>query len=420
MHALEMTLHESSMSLYRETFSHIRSFPPAFWVVIGATLMNQIGNMAFVFLVLYMTQHMRYSLPQASLAFATFCGSMLLTGLLGGGLVDRLGVARMMMGSLLANGIVLILFPLIHHYPAILLMCLVWGFAYGLYRPSSQTLVSHLSAAGLHKITFSVYRLSINLGMSIGPAIGGYLAAHSYAAIFLANGIANLLASTILIAGLARTHWIKYRPALQHKMEFSFIRLKHDPLLRIFLFGMTPVSMVFFQHESTLAVFLYRDLKFPLAFYGWLFTINTLMIVFFELALNVATMNWPYRTNFILGSLLITIGFAGMLYASQGWHIILLTMIWTLGEMILYPSASSYIADISSPAHRGSYMSLLGTASNMGMLIGPWSGAIVMEYLGATGLWTACGLWGVLSIMIFRYAREPEARPRLQTGEEKA
>ncbi|RDI48683.1 MFS transporter [Aquicella lusitana] len=394
------------MNLYRAAFLHIKTFPSAFWVVLSATLMNQIGNMGIVFLVLYLNQHLGFSLSQASIAFAVFSGSMLVAGMVSGGLIDQSGALRVMIGALCANGLTLLLFPLTHTYSAILFMCLIWGTLYGLYRPASQTFVSQLSAPGIHKLTFSLYRLTINLGMSIGPALGGYLAYHSFAAIYVANGFANLLASLILIAGLAHSGWLDKHAAARQKLSLNIRWLKYDPLLRLFVIGMIPVSMVFFQHESTLAVFLKRDLGFSLSFYGLLFTLNTFIIVFCELPLNVATMNWPYRINFLLGSLLITAGFAGLYFATREWHIILLTVIWTAGEMILYPAASSYIADIAPSAHRGSYMSLYSTCSNLGILLGPWAGAIVMEKTGAQGLWIACGIWGMLSMIIFNYLRE--------------
>lgn len=395
------------MNHYRAAFLHIKALPSAFWIVIGATLMNQIGNMAFVFLVLYLNQHLKFSLTQASLAFAAFSASTVMTGFAGGGLVDKIGAARLMTISLIANGLILLIFPFIHEYTTIIVMCLAWGFVFGIYRPASQTVVSHLSTQGMHKVTFSLYRLVINLGMSIGPAVGGYLASYSFSSIFWANSATNFLAGIILLIGLSRTTWFSYRPLHEHKFELSIKWIKHDAILRFFLIGMIPVSMVFFQHESTLAVFLSRDLHFPLSFYGWLFTINTLIIVVFELPLNVATINWPYRVNFMLGSILMTAGFAGLYFATSPWHIILLTILWTIGEMILYPSASSYIAEIAPENRRGSYMSLFNASSNLGLLLGPWGGAIIMENVGAHGLWLACGLWGMISVIIFNRLKEP-------------
>jgi len=379
-------------------YSRIRSFPIAFWIVIAATFINQIGNMAIVFLILYLNDHLQFSLAHASFAFVTFSTGMLISGIVGGSLVDKFGAARMMTLSLFANGTVFVFFPIAHAYFNILFLCMLVGLAYGLYRPASQTFVSQLSVPGMYKLTFSVYRLVINLGMSIGPALGGYLAYYSFTSIFFVNGIANLIASAILFAGLFRSSWFKRRPTQPIVIGFKW--LLHDAALRLFVMGMIPIFMIFFQHESTLAIFLHRNLHFPMYFYGLLFSLNTLLIVFFELPLNVATMNWPYRLNLTLGSFFITAGFAGLYFATEQWHVILLAIIWTLGEMILYPAATSYIAEIAPESRRGSYMSMYSTCTNVGMLLGPWGGAIIMEKFGASSLWVLCGWWGLIAIVI--------------------
>lgn len=396
------------MARFLHNYSHIRNFPMAFWVVILATLLNQIGNMAFVFLILYLSQHLHFGLTQASLAFAAFGGAMLAASMIGGSLIDRFGAVRMQIGSLIANGLILIVFPLGQHFFPIIIMCLIWGFASGLYRPAAQTFISYLSKPGINKISFSIYRLALNLGMSIGPALGGYLASRSFPAIFVVNGITNLLASAILIKGLVRTEWFNLRSSLKPKIELNLKWLKHDHALRIFVLAMIPVSMIFFQAESTLGIYLHEDLHYPLTFYGWLFTINTLMIAFFELPLNIATISWPYRMSMMIGTVLLSLGFLGYGFASNVWPLILLTMCWTLGEMILYPAASSYIADIAPEERRGSYMSFYSTCSNMGMLFGPLTGGIVMDQFGSQFVWIICGLWGLVSLILFYYLYEPK------------
>lgn len=389
------------MNVYREAFLNIKKFPPVFWLVIAATLINQMGNMAFVFLLLYVTQHLGFSLYQGALSFAVISGSMLLSGIISGNLIDHLGAPRIMIAAIILNGVILITFPLIHHYYLIIFFCFLWGLFYGIYRPASQTFVSYLSREGLHKITFSVYRLAVNLGMSIGPAVGGYLVIRSFPAIFIVNGLANLFAGILLILGLVRTTWILHKPVAKEKKLLSLTWLKKDAALRWFLIGLVPISMVFYQHESTLPVYLKNDLGLSLSLYGWLFTINTLMIVFLELPFNVASLNWPYRYNFILGSVFIAAGFGGLYFASAAWHIILGTVIWTIGEMILFPAATSYLAEIAPEGHRGSYMSLFTASTNMGMLLGPWAGALVMQQIGGSAVWVFCGLLGLISIAIF-------------------
>lgn len=392
---------------YQTVFLEIKAFPSVFWLVISATLVNQIGNMAFLFLVLYTTQYLKFSLIQGSFVFASFSGSMLFSSLFGGTLIDDLGVGRVMISSLIVNGLALLFFSFIHNFILCILLCLIWGGASGLYRPACQTLISHLSPTHLYKVIFSIYRLSLNLGMSIGPAVGGYLAMHSFISIFMVNGIANLLASIILIIGLFGSDLLKFKESTQTKKISAFKYLKYDPVLRLFVFGMIPILMVFFQHQSTLSLFIHHNLNLPLSFYGLIFTVNTVIIVLFELILTISIINLPYRFNFTLGSFLIIVGFAGTYFATLGWHIILLVVAWTLGEMILLPSASSYVAEIAPKSKLGIYMSMYSTCSNLSMFLGPWSGAMIMQQFGSKFLWIACGLWGMISILIFTKLKEP-------------
>lgn len=397
------------MSALNDAYRYLRHAGSTFWLVIIATFLNQSGNMAFVFLLVYLTRHIGLSLPQASFAFAVFCASMLFTGIACGSFIDRFGPARAMIASLTGNALILLLFPLVHHNSLILIMCTLWGLTYGVYRPAAQTLMTCLSKPGMHTITFSIYRLAQNLGMSIGPALGGYLIHYSYGALFFSNGISNLIACIMLFFTLSGTHWFTSQQAHAHRAPLSLKWLQQDSALQLFILSMIPVCMVFFQHESTLAVFLAADLHLSLSFYGWLFTINTLLIVCFELLLNVLMMHWPYRVNFMVGSFLITVGFAGLFFATQAWHVLLLTVIWTFGEMILFPSASSYIAEIAPAEHRGSYMSFFSTSTNLGLLLGPLAGAVAMGHLGASGLWLICGLWGLISVGLFYFQPEPLA-----------
>ena len=44
---------------------------------------------------------------------------------------------------------------------------------------------------------FSLNRMALNLGFSIGPAIGGILAAISFSWLFIADGITNILAGLL-------------------------------------------------------------------------------------------------------------------------------------------------------------------------------------------------------------------------------
>lgn len=392
---------------FKQSITHIRAFSSDFWIVIFAIFLNQTCNMALVFLVLYLTQHLHFSLSHASLGFALFCGSAVLSGIAFSQSIDRFGAIRLMVLLLLINGTLLMTFPLLHHFVFIMLQCMAWGATYGLYRSAAQAAIAHFSSAGMHKITFSLYRLVLNLGMSIGPALGGYLALHSYNAIFLVNGLGNLVACSTLFLCLRHSAYFNLRTKKATQSHYNYHILSTDRALCYFLLSIMFISMIFFQHEVALPVFLKENLNLPVSFYGLIFTINTLIIVCTELPLNILTLSWPYRLNFTVGSLILTLGFMGMAFTSTRIGLILLAVLWTIGEMMIYPAASSYIADIAPKEQRGNYIALYNTASNLGMFIGPWAGAILMDHAGAYALWLSCGLFGFFVILFIQQIKEP-------------
>lgn len=387
-------------------FAEVKKFPRTFWLLILGTFLNQAGNMAFVFLMPYLSLHLGYSIIQASFIFALFGLMTMISNILVGSIIDYYGAARVLLAALFFNCIILLCFPLVKHYVSIMIMTIIWGLNYGFFRPAVKTLVSFMTPIELHRISFSIYRWSVNLGMSIGPALGGFITVYSYAGLFMANALSNILAFTVFTLSLIKTSWYTYRPSKDSKIELSLKWLFRDKKLALIVLGFIPIDIVFFQHESTLSIFLTQNLHFPLSFYGLLFTLNTLLIVFFELPLNFAMLGWTARHNLMLGALLIASGFAGLYWATTQWHVILLTVLWSFGEMIAFPSANAYVAQIAPLANRGSYMSLFEASANLGLCLGPTFGSFIMYYSSAHGLWITCGILGLISIFIFNFTRE--------------
>ena len=98
-----------------------------------------------------------------------------------GRLSDRLGPIRIMRASLLLSGVVLLAFPLARGLPAIVAMTLVLSITSEAFRPANMTIMGDLVAPERRKTAFALNRLAINLGMSVGPALGGLLATISSA-----------------------------------------------------------------------------------------------------------------------------------------------------------------------------------------------------------------------------------------------
>jgi predicted MFS family arabinose efflux permease len=387
-------------------WSGLKGLPRECWILFWAALVNRTGTMAIPFLVLYLTTELGIPPSRAGFLLALFGIGSLAMAPVSGWLCDRVGPLLVMRASLLSSGVVMLLYPLARTFPSLVAMTLLWSLTGELFRPASLAVISGLVPADKRKAAFALNRLAINLGMSVGPAAGGFLAAFSFPLIFRADGATTLLAGLVLLVAWRASSGSQptrsEAPATGRAMALA------DGRLAYFLVALVPAAVVFFQHESAMSLFLVRDLGLRESSYGLLFTLNTLLIVALEVPLNGAMAGWSHRATLTLGALLIGCGFGAMAAASGMAGAALSVVVWTFGEMVLLPGMAAYVADISPEDRRGAYMGLYVMAFNSAFAIGPWLGMHVLETLGARPLWLGCVAAGALSAALFIRIRQPE------------
>ena len=420
----------------------LKNLPREMWILSAATLVNRSGTMVLAFLVLYVTHTLGVTPARAALALMVYGVAALVTMPLAGIMSDRVGPLPIMKASLFLTGILLLLFPLAKSYSAILLMTFAFAVLNESVRPASLSMVSDLVGPAQRKAAFALSRLAANLGMSVGPAIGGILAVYSFRWLFLVDGTTSILAGAVLALapmrnlGRQTTHEPEWADATDLGREIEAdtvtplaalhpaadLRAFRNPRMLYFLAALIPVQLVFFQFTSTLPLFLVHYLHFPESVYGTIFTVNTLLIVALEVPLNTAMAHWTHRQTLMLGAFLYAVGFGsyalvGIMPFAQTAGVFAAVVIWTFGEMILMPGSSAYAAEIAPPERRGEYMGLYTMSFNIAFAVGPWLGASVLGKWGATTAWGAAFVLGCTSTLLMSRT-EPrqgssESQPKL-------
>jgi predicted MFS family arabinose efflux permease len=367
------------------------ALPPKIWIHFAATLVNRMGTMAIPFLVLYLTKDVGFTAGHAGLILSLYgAGSLVVSPFLGR-LADRVGHVRMMKSSLLSSGLVMLAYPLARSAGAIAAVTIALAVTAEAFRPASLSVLTDLAPPEQRKAAFAVNRLAINLGMSVGPAVGGYLAEVSFPAIFRVDGATSLLAYAVLaLTGFKVAEHVLAAGAEGAPASGSAPRSRPgytDLQLLGFLAACVPLAAVFFQHEGALPLDVVRDLGLPASFFGWMFTINTVLIVLFEVRLNLQTAHWPHRKSLFLGGLFIAVGFGAMAFCRTGPAIAATVVVWTIGEMILLPSMSNVVAELAPPDRRGEYMGLYSMSWGIAFAIGPWLGTYILDGFGRVALW---------------------------------
>jgi predicted MFS family arabinose efflux permease len=245
-----------------------------------------------------------------------------------------------------------------------------------------MALLTGLARPEQRKGVFALHRLAANLGMAVGPAMGGFIAHHSYRWVFWTDGLSTL-AGALLLSLVLKAPPPASLPH-NHTPGQSPWRDRH---LAYLLLPFIPILMVFFQIEGTLPLWVVRDLGLGSRFFGLLFTVNTLVIVLLEVPLNLAMSHWPHRRLLLLGALCLAVGFGLMAWATGYAMMILTTVIWTFGEMILFPAMSDAVATLAPPDRRGEYMGLLSFSFAAGLALGPWLGVLAYAQVGPRVVW---------------------------------
>jgi MFS family permease len=113
----------------------------------------------------------------------------------------------------------------------------------------------------------------------------------------------------------------------------------------------------------------------------------------------------------LLGCLCLALGFGLTAWATGYMTLILTTVIWTFGEMILFPAMSDAVATLAPPDRRGEYMGLLSLGFAAALALGPWLGVLTYAKAGPKTVWfSAFAIAGAAGLLLARF-RTPGQAP---------
>ena len=378
----------------------IRALPPAAWVLFAGTVVNRFGSFVLIFLVLYLTKK-GYSAPQAGLAMSIYGIGAFAASWIGGALADRIGRKQTIALSMFLAAATMLALSQAEALVPLLALAGAAGFTAELYRPASSALLTDLTKPGERVSAFALYRLAINLGFAVGPAVGGLLAQRSFLYIFVGDAVTSVIFGIVALVALPG------RPPgdAPDRSQGAPGAILSDKNFVLFLIASLGSALVYFQAHSTFALQV-GDYGFSNVIYGMLVSVNGFIILLVELPLSSVTRRFQPRPVMAVGLLLTGIGFGLTAFADTVPLLAATVVVWTLGEIIYAPVASAYVADIAPGHMRGRYQGTFGLTFGAGLVLGPSLGA---RLYGASpaGLWMSCFIVGVIAAMlVFRTSNQ--------------
>ncbi|MEU6355752.1 MFS transporter [Streptomyces sp. NPDC047072] len=352
---------------------------------------NRLGGFFVLFLTLVLAER-GYDTHQITLALIVVATAGVLGAAAAGPVAARVGVrtALLLTGATTAAG-AFVCAAVEGFAPTVVLAALVSAGVQA-YSPLAQTVVGTEAAPERRVAMFAVYRLCLNVGASAGPVLGAVLLSWSPAAVLVGNGLAATVA-TLLVLPLPR----------------AAVRAAQDPagagpvavrarVSREFAAAavvLSVASLVYAQQTGVLALAV-RDSGYSTDVYGWLLTLNAVLVILVEVPLSRYTGRWRRRTPLVLGTVCVCAGYAVNLAGISLPVLVLGVLAWTLGEVLMTPVAAAFATEAAPPGQEPVYLSFLSMCQTVGYAVGPAAG--VYAYGQDTALpWAVCAVLLVVS-----------------------
>jgi MFS family permease len=159
-----------------------------------------------------------------------------------------------------------------------------------------------------------------------------------------------------------------------------------------FLFISTLMVLVYMQMNTTLSVYLRDSHGVSPEGYGYLLSLNAVMVVLFQFWVTRRLAGNPPLILMFVGTLFYALGFAMYGFVSTYLLFMLAMVIITIGEMIVSPTAQALVSRLAPANMRGRYMAAYGFTWIIPSALGPWAAGVILDNYNPNWVWYLSGI----------------------------
>ena len=381
--------------------------------VLAVSLAGSIaGSSAFPFLGIWAIKDLHAT--QTRLAFTYLISAVLagVVGYAGGHWSDRVGRRPLILAGwgfqalvplgLLAAGS--------HVFLGLGLLALLPAFG-SLGGAADQAMVADLVAPERHEAAYASVRVASNLGVTIGPPIGGLLliGGHWH---HLWLGTFALATAGFAIAWRFIPRRGAYSPEGPPQRGSLAVIIRDAPFL-LFMLSSVFATMTYVATETLLPISVTTTHHLAPAAWGVLMIANPLLVTLFQLRLTRRTAGVPASLKLGLAMPLMGVPFLLLNVNGSVPVIALVIVLFVIGEMLGVPTSQAVVAALAPADIRGAYMGAFGGTWSVGWAATPFLGLQVRSAYGDATMWVCVAAVGVVAgILGLVAARGHDARAR--------
>lgn len=380
------------------------------WMLSLVMLINRMGAMVIPFLGLYMTEHLHFSLKETGIVLSFFGLGAISGSYIGGRLTDIHGHFKIQLLSLCLTVPLFFILPTLKTPVLLGSGIFILSLIAETFRPANSVSIAHYAKPENLTRALSLNRMALNLGFSIGPAVGGLLAAFSYNWLFYGNGISSALAGLVFYLYFKRRQGNQKVIKQNHDLAIQEPTLTKSPykdkIFILFNILCTFYSICFFQLLSTLPLYYKQVYILKDSSVGIILAFNGLVVFLLEMFLvHIAEKKLTSFQTITLGSALLSISFILLMNDLGIWILFLSMFILSVSEILVFPFTSTVTLKRAHTSNQGAYMGLNGLAFSAAHILSPSIGTQIVAAFGFNILWLSTAALALVSTIGFYLLR---------------
>ena len=402
----------------------LQKYPRQFWLISLLMMLAWLfHSLIWSYLLLFISQRLGQSLSNISWLMTLNAIVGMVAAFLGGAIADRFGRKGVMVLSLALSAVGWFFYRSAGNLPVFALLMVITGATTPLYRLAADAMVADLVPVEKRLDAYSMLRMWNNLGVALGPAIGGFLVSVSYFVTFSVIGIG--FAVIAVLVGLLVAETGRHRQEKSEKPQASlggYRTILGDKTFTKVLGAYTLNRICTSILWLMLAAYTSQNFGLSERVYGFIPTTNAIMVIGFQLLITRKVNRHRPQSAMVVGALIYAVSIFSVAFGKGFWWFWVCMVGSTIGEMILVPTTTTFTSKLAPADMRARYMSLYTLTWSVGTGLGPLFAGFASDLVSPRARWYAAGAAGFSAFLIFLYlarqsARQLVAPPELTAGD---
>lgn len=394
----------------------LRTLHPLAWTIIIGTLFARMStSMSLPFLAIYLTTTLGATPTATGVTVAVSSLVGVFASFYGGYVSDKIGRQRVMLIAIGCWTLVFIAFAGATAVWMFFVLNMLNGICRSLFEPASRALLSEVTPPEQKVLVFNLRYTALNLGIVVGPLIGVWMGSSSSGFAFLVAGGVYLVYSLILMLQFRRYRHLAIRSSSQTAttmtMRKAIQAVYQDSVFRYVLLGMIFAVLGYGHLNSTLPQYMALLPNLPTGegsrWFAYMLTLNAITVLIIQYPLIGYVSRFSPAVSLITGNVLVGMGLVLYGRCESLAAFLIVTVLFTIGEVLLFTMIDVFIDAIAQPEWKGTYFGTMGF-NNLGNVLAPIVGGMLLDGLGAAQggwifLWLALGCAPGIPLLIAAY-----------------